>query len=206
MNTKIHLPKISMNQLKNAKLYGCRENFINTLEKNLDILEVGTGGGDYANLLLTITNPKKLDLVDTFNEVDAEFFEDVPLKRFNSNSHFDFVKNRFINETRINLFKGDSVEVLPKIKDKYDYIYIDANHRFEFVEKDLYNSTKILKDGGIIGLNDYADKGSDKYNIYPYGIISAVNFFLDINRDWEVIGFALHDLMFCDIYLKKINK
>jgi len=206
MNIKIHLPKISMNQLKNAKLYGCRKDFINTLEKKLDILEIGTGGGDYANLLLTITNPKKLDLVDTFNEIDAEIFEDIPLKRFSSDSHFDFVKNRFINEKKVNLFKGDSAEVLPKIKDKYDYIYIDADHRFELVEKDLYNATKILKDGGIIGLNDYADKGSDKHNVYPYGVINAVNFFLDINRDWEVIGFALHGLMFCDIYLKKINK
>jgi spermidine synthase len=195
-----------MDQLKNAKLYGCREDFINTLEKNLDILEVGTGGGDYANLLLTITNPKRLDLVDTFNEKDAETVEDIKLERFISDSHFDFVKNRFINETKINLFKADSVEFLPKIKNKYDYIYIDANHTFEFVEKDLYNATKILKDGGIIGLNDYADKGSDKHNIYLYGVISAVNFFLDVNRDWEVIGFALHGLMFCDIYLKKINK
>jgi hypothetical protein len=49
MNTKIHLPKISMDQLKNAKLYGCRENFINTLEKNLDILEGKLDEGSYVS-------------------------------------------------------------------------------------------------------------------------------------------------------------
>jgi spermidine synthase len=195
-----------MAQLKNAKLYGCREDFVNTLEMDLNILEVGTGGGDYASLLLTTINPKKLDLVDTFNEVDAKVFKDIGFKRFRSDSHFNFVSNRFMNQPKVNLFKGNSIEILPKIKEKYDYIYIDADHTSEFVKKDLYNATKILKDGGVIGLNDYASAGPDKYNMYPYGVINAVNFFLDINRDWEVIGFALHELMFCDIYLKKINQ
>jgi spermidine synthase len=195
-----------MAQLKNAKLYGCREDFVNTLEMDLNILEVGTGGGDYASLLLTTINPKKIDLVDTFNETDADVVEDVLLERFTSDSHFNFVSNRFMNQPKVNLFKGNSIEILPKIKEKYDYIYIDADHTSEFVKKDLYNSTKILKDGGIIGLNDYADKGTDSHNIYPYAVINAVNFFLDVNRDWEVVGFALHQKMFCDIYLKKINQ
>jgi predicted O-methyltransferase YrrM len=137
--------------------------------------------------------------------MDAEIIEDVRLKRFDSSLHFSFIKKRFINEANVSLLKGDSAEVLPKIKDRYDYIYIDADHRFEFVEKDLYNATKILKDEGIIGLNDYAYKGVDKYNRYSYGVINAVNFFLDINLDWEVVGFALHNEMFCDIYLKKIK-
>ena len=188
-------PKISSKQLKNIKVYSDREEFILSLNNNISILEIGTLAGDYADLLLKI-NPKNLDLLDTYESNDIH-----GLNRFNKNNHYEYVKNKYKDYKNIKLIKGLSDLMLPVLNKKYyDYIYIDADHKYESINNDLYNSIKLLKENGIIGLNDYLmfDKNNNEY-----GTVFAVNKFLHDNPDWEVIGIALHPFMFCDIYLKK---
>ena len=73
-NKFFFVPEISKNQLKNTKLYPSRKLFIETLNKNINVLEVGTGGGDYAQMLLDNGVPKQLDLLDTFNSLDFYLF------------------------------------------------------------------------------------------------------------------------------------
>lgn len=186
---------ISQSQLNNAKLYSNKFEFIKHLPKNASMLEIGTLAGDYAECLLS-TNPKSLDLVDVFQANDWR-----DLNRFNKDGHFDFVKNRFKNNPEVSLIKGYSHEVLPTLNKKYDYIYIDANHDYEHASRDLNLSLPLLAENGIIGFNDYIYDDAD-YIIY--GVIETVCEFLDKNKDWEVIGFALQERMYADIYIKKI--
>jgi len=190
-------PKISSKQLKNTKIYSDREEFVLSLKNEMSILEIGTLAGDYADLLLKI-NPKKLDLLDTYKSNDIH-----ELNRFDRNNHYDYIINKYKNKDNVRPLKGFSDLVLPVLNKKYyDYIYIDADHKYESINNDLYNAIKLLKENGIIGLNDYLmfDKNNNKY-----GTVFAVNKFLHDNPDWEVIGIALHPFMFCDIYLKKID-
>ena len=186
---------ISQNQLNNAKLYSTKFEFIRFLPKNAKMLEIGTLAGDYAELLLN-TNPDCLDLVDVFGANDWK-----DLNRFNKDGHYDFVKNRFKNNPEVSLYKGYSHNILPTLNKKYDYIYIDANHDYDHVSKDLEYSLPLLADGGIIGFNDYIYDDAD---YIVYGVIETVCEFLDKNRDWEVIGFALQERMYADIYIKKV--
>lgn len=185
---------ISQEQLNNAKLYSNKFEFVKHLPKNGNILEIGTLAGDYAEYLLS-TMPKSLDLVDVF---EANDWRD--LNRFNKQGHYDFVKNRFKNNPEVSLIKGYSNEVMPTLTKKYDYIYIDANHDYEHASQDLNNSIPLLVKGGIIGLNDYIYDDAD---YIVYGVIETVCEFLDKNRDWEVIGFALQERMYADIYIKQ---
>jgi len=190
-------PKISSKQLKNTKIYSDREEFVLSLNSNISILEIGTLAGDYADLLLKI-NPKQLDLLDTYKSNDIH-----GLNRFDSNNHYDYIINKYKNKDNVRPLKGFSDLVLPVLNKKYyDYIYIDADHKYESINNDLYNAIKLLKENGIIGLNDYLmfDKNNNEY-----GTVFAVNKFLHDNPDWEVVGIALHPFMFCDIYLKKID-
>lgn len=190
-------PKISSKQLKNTKIYSDREEFVLSLKNEMSILEIGTLAGDYADLLLK-TNPKKLDLLDTYKSNDIH-----ELNRFDRNNHYDYIINKYKNKDNVRPLKGFSDLVLPVLNKKYyDYIYIDADHKYESINNDLYNAIKLLKENGIIGLNDYLmfDKNNNEY-----GTVFAVNKFLHDNPDWEVIGIALHPFMFCDIYLKKID-
>ena len=186
---------ISQDQLNNAKLYSTKFEFIKHLPKNAHILEIGTLAGDYAELLLK-TNPLSIDLVDVF---EANDWRD--LNRFDKNNHYNFVKNRFKNNPEVSLLRGYSHEVLPTLNKKYDYIYIDANHDYEHASQDLADALPLLAEGGIIGLNDYIYDDAD---YIVYGVIETVCEFLDKNKDWEVIGFALQERMYADIYIKKV--
>ena len=188
---------ISQEQLDNAKLYSTKFEFIKHLPKNANILEIGTLAGDYAELLLQ-TNPLSIDLVDVF---EANDWRD--LNRFDKRGHYNFVKNRFKNNPEVSLLRGYSHDVLPTLKKKYDYIYIDANHDYEHASQDLADALPLLAEGGIIGLNDYIYDDAD---YIVYGVIETVCEFLDRNKDWQVIGFALQERMYADIYLQKIKK
>ena len=184
---------ISQEQLNNAKLYSTKFEFIKHLPKNANILEIGTLAGDYAELLLE-TNPLSIDLVDVF---EANDWKD--LNRFDKNGHYNFVKNRFKNNPEVSLLRGYSHDVLPTLTKKYDYIYIDANHDYEHASQDLADALPLLAEGGIIGFNDYIYDDAD---YIVYGVIETVCEFLDKNKGWEVIGFALQERMYADIYLQ----
>lgn len=186
---------ISQEQLNNARLYSNKFEFIKHIPKNGHILEIGTLAGDYAELLLQ-TSPLSIDLIDVFKANDWR-----DLNRFNKNGHFDFVKNRFKNNPEVSLHRGYSHEILPTLNKKYNYIYIDANHDYEHASRDLDLSLPLLAEGGIIGFNDYIYDDAD---YIVYGVIETVCEFLDKNKDWEVIGFALQERMYADIYVKKI--
>lgn len=187
---------ISQDQLNNAKLYSTKFEFIKHLPMGGNILEIGTLAGDYAELLLE-TNPLSIDLVDVF---EANDWRD--LNRFDKRGHYNFVKNRFKNNPEVSLLRGYSHDVLPTLKKKYDYIYIDANHDYEHASQDLADALPLLAEGGIIGLNDYIYDDAD---YIVYGVIETVCEFLDKNKDWQVIGFALQERMYADIYLQKIK-
>ena len=186
---------ISQEQLNNAKLFKNKEEFAKHIPKGSRVLEIGTLAGDYAEVLIKEVNPESIDLVDVFQANDWP-----DCNRFNKNGHFDFVKNRFKNVKNITYHKGYSHGILPKLNKKFDYIYIDANHDYEHCKTDLLNSLPLLAEDGIIGFNDYIvdqDHGVD------YGVIEVVCEFLNDNKDWEVIAFALQENMYADIYIKR---
>ena len=52
------------------------------------------------------------------------------------------------------LIQGDSTVVYEQINGLYDAVFIDGNHSYEYVKKDLENYWSKVKDGGIIALHD----------------------------------------------------
>ena len=186
---------ISQEQLNNAKLYSTKFEFIKHIPKGGHFLEIGTLGGDYAEPLLA-AEPASLDLLDTFKSKDWE-----GSKRFNEQTHYEYIKDKFKDHPEVSLLKGHTDKVLPSLTKKYDYIYIDADHNYKQVKKDLDNAYKLIADGGIIGFNDYI-YDDRYYNVY--GVIETVCEFLHDNKDWQVIGFALQEEMYADIYIQKV--
>jgi predicted O-methyltransferase YrrM len=64
----------------------------------------------------------------------------------------DIADNRYFKSGEFYQMKTD--EFFQKNSDKFDLIFIDANHDFEYVKKDFENSLKILNPSGIIILDD----------------------------------------------------
>lgn len=55
---------------------------------------------------------------------------------------------------RAQFLQMSSDEYFSKINDKFGLIFIDGDHRKDQVIRDVYNSLKVLEDGGMIALHD----------------------------------------------------
>ena len=163
--------------------------------------ELGVLAGDFSNEILRIVQPKTLYLIDTFASEDWAWIED---KRFTPERHYHFVEERFkreIGEERVVLKRGNSWEVLAGFPDAFfDFVYIDADHSYQAVKKDLETAGLKVKEAGLIALNDYIS--FDHQNQRKYGVVEAVNEFCNVH-DYEMVFFALEVQMFNDVVLKK---
>lgn len=124
------------------------------------------------------------------------------MARFTPATHYEYTKNRFKDYPEVSLLVGNANILLPELTKKYDYIYIDADHSYEQVSNHLKHSLNLISKNGIIGFNDYIY--GDSYG-RKYGVIKAVCEFLSSHAEWEVIGFALQEEMYSDIYIKRVS-
>jgi hypothetical protein len=195
-------------QLRNAKLYNNRWDWVSQLPHKMNIMEVGVSAGDFAEHMYNTIKPQVLYLVDTWEQSDSIFQRGQDNLRFKEGENLAFVQNRF-PYNNVEILKGTSQEVLPHvIKDnnrqfKFDLIYLDAGHSYEEVMQDINNSVQLLSDRGVLVINDYVYIGDPKYP--PYGVIKAVNEFLNKHENWEVSGLILEDHMMCDIILRQVR-
>jgi len=86
---------------------------------------------------------------------------------------------RLAHETRFNWKNDLSIHALSDLireAAKFDFVFIDGNHRFDDVIVDFYLSDQILKPGGLIAFDD----------MWMPSIQAAVSFVLN-NRDYELI-------------------
>ena len=161
-------------------------NRIDLILKNLkignpSILEIGVHKGDFSKELFTNLNPKKLILVDPWISFDDAIYKD----SLYGNSHEtgqkiqdqyfqDITKyfNQEILDNKIEIYRSTSDEFFLANNYKFDLIYIDGNHLFNFVKKDILNSLDFLSDNGIIVLDDYHLSGW-----WKDGVTKAVDFF-----------------------------
>ena len=96
-------------------------------------LEIGTGYGDTFNLVCKY----------------AEFLTGIDrVKRSKVNSRFNVM-----------LYKGDSDSFFKTNKSRYDMIFIDGDHRFDQVKKDIVNALSVLNYDGVIFVHDTFPKG-----------------------------------------------
>ena len=90
------------------------------------------------------------------------------------------VQNRFkveIQKNKLDVHRGFSEDILSRFNDSYfDWAYIDGNHLYEFVKKDLILCIKKVKTGGIIAGDDYYEGGW-----CDGGVKKAVDEFINMN-------------------------
>ena len=146
------------------------------INKDLNILEIGSYEGRSTIFFLTVLKNSKIQCVDMFQpseELLEHDFEKV-FKNFMSNI------NQY--KDRVKVFRGKSDDFFNKNKEKdfYDLIYIDGNHHYEYVLRDAENAFKALKKNGIMIFDDLMWKYYDDVNHNPIGAIKefiAKNYF-----------------------------
>jgi len=84
-----------------------------------------------------------------------------------------------LSEVNVTLVQGKSSEVAKQFEDGYfDFIYIDADHRYEGILKDITAWYPKLVPGGLFGGHDYVNHTIDLDGEYVFGVVKAVNEFI----------------------------
>jgi len=79
---------------------------------------------------------------------------------------------------KIDYIKGDCHKIVHQFEDEFfDFIYIDCDHRYEYVKRDLNDWWPKLRSGGIMAGHDYLEKSCWK-GAWTYGVVTAVNEFV----------------------------
>jgi Methyltransferase domain len=146
-----------------------RERFLNRLPRQSVCAEIGVYRGDFAQLILKATNPKKLHLIDPWRfEIDPAYARSLyggssGRSQSNMDAIYGSVLQRFrsaIKSGAVEVHRNMSSEYCANFQDNYfDWIYIDGNHQYEFVKQDLEMYLPKIKTEGLIAGDDYGSPG-----------------------------------------------
>jgi hypothetical protein len=180
-------PALGEKQIENCQLLSNRFAILERMKTGGVVAEVGVQTGTFSRRILETCAPAKLHLLD----IDLR-------------SHS--IGEKFKTEVAsgvVELHEGDSSSILRAFPDNYfDFIYVDADHSYQGVKRDIAAGASKVKRDGFLLFNDYT-YWSPVENI-TYGVVRAVNE-LCIEDDWGMAYFALANYMYCDVALQRRN-
>lgn len=162
-------------------LISTRDELLKELPKGLKIAELGTFEGSYGKLIWEYTSPSKLYLIDAFTDKTCYSGDKDGLNRrtrYNMEEVRLELKEYFKDYPDVSILKILSWDFLYTLEDDFlDMVYIDANHAYGAVARDLELSRKKVRNDGYITGHDYQPGGlfdevyravndfCDKYNL-----------------------------------------
>ena len=129
--------------------------------------EVGVGSGEHAKQILDYLDCKLylIDIWDYYKE--SNIVHSLP-KLTKSRVTKEWVEKK-LKDYDVEILKEDSIEASKRFKDGFfDFVYIDANHKFNAVIQDLIYWSRKVRKGGIVSGHDYYEK-------YQRHVMNAVN-------------------------------
>ena len=121
--------------------------------------EVGVADGRYSEILCQKIKGLELIAVDPFYREGHEERARQRLAPFNAH-----------------IIKKTSMEAFSEVPDEsLDFVFIDGNHKFDYVIEDVVNWARKVKKGGIVSGHDY-------YHFHDSGVIEAVNAYCESHK------------------------
>jgi hypothetical protein len=143
---------------------------VNIQKKKLKGVEVGVLNGDYSEKIYNYYRKK----------FDFEFYLVDPWKSFSDYDQkmldqcYKNVLNKFKNIKKVKILKQTSEQASKKFaNESLDFVYIDGNHEYNYVSKDLRLWFPKLRSHGVLFGDDYSRS---------YGVHKAVNQFAFDNK------------------------
>lgn len=174
-----------------------REGLLPYLPKGAVGAEIGVAEGAFSAAILDSAQPVELHLIDPWSHLESgsdllqapdilgqvdqslargERF-DAPPPNPEGDELFAQVAGRFEGDARVRLHRQYSYKAAAGFDDGYfDFVYVDGNHHYEFVLRDLHDFAAKLKPGGLLfGHDFFEDEFARKEH---YGVIDAVSAFV----------------------------
>jgi len=200
----LEAPVIAGSALEDCKVFSNRESALELVSTHGMVVEVGVAYGDFSAHLLSRLKPREFFAIDSFNHLskDNDLWGNERMKQ-SQLSHLEYYQERFgpeISSGMVKVLQGLSWECLDQLEDaSADLIYIDADHAYESVLRDLETALRKVKPDGIIQVNDYTN--FDPVAGEPYGVMKATNEVINAHN-LKIAGFAFHPLGFHDVCLR----
>ena len=191
--------------LQGASLLPDREAILPLLPKAKVFAEVGVATGGFSRLVRSVCAPSLFVAIDEFRLHELpELWGQPSASLFGGKTHAEAYRETFadaIASGSMRVLEGDSADCLERLEDaSVDIIYVDADHRYEFVRRDLAVARRKVRADGWIIVNDYlmvAELGA----ALCYGVVHATHEFM-LEHDWGMQYLALQTRMFCDVVLR----
>ena len=137
-----------------------RYKFARWLPKGGIGVEVGVAYGEHAAILLEIVRPERLYLVDPWEKNSDETNRGTTVLK--SQAQIDEmcqqVRDRFKGDERVKIIRASSDEastMFGVVEQYCDWAYIDGQHTYEMVKKDIANWLPWIRAGGVICGHDW---------------------------------------------------
>jgi len=178
-------PRLRQEHVEGARLVPGREVLLSLLPQEAVVCEVGVWEGAFSRRILELARPAQLHLIDAeLHRLDLGDF------------------SRGLETGAIVLHEGDSAGRLASFPDGFfDWIYVDADHRFEGVSRDVAVAKRKVKRDGLLLFNDYIrwTRRSTEY-----GVIPAVNALI-LEEGWRIVFIALSESGYNDVALRRMR-
>ncbi len=124
--------------------------------------EIGVLGGGYSLELCKANPDLALYCIDSWGINEKRHKEYHERK-------YDEAHIRLKDYKKVNFIMGLSLEVVRDFIDGYfDFVYIDANHNFDHIMRDLIEWSAKVREGGIVSGHDYTDGSQVKEAVDIY--------------------------------------
>ena len=117
-------------------------NLLKKLPENFKYLEIGSYEGNSALYVSTNFPNSYVTCVDLWEDVEEYKGKDFNIIEKNFDLNLKGLSN-------INKIKSKSDDFFIKNTITYDFIYVDGNHKFDYVLRDCENAWRFLNDGGF---------------------------------------------------------
>jgi Methyltransferase domain len=191
--------------LRDARLFANRNDLVRHLTRPCELVgEVGVALGDFSDFLIETLRPRTFVGIDNFVIHQYDKLWGTPTKQiFGTDTHEFFYREKMKKHQDCNVIvdPGLSDVRLATYEDRsFDFLYIDADHRYDQVKRDAQQAARKIKDDGVVIFNDYVIY--DIFAAHEYGVVPVVNELIT-DHGFKIIGFALQQWMFCDIAVSK---
>jgi predicted O-methyltransferase YrrM len=142
-------------------------------------VEIGTEKGKYALQLMKANPNLHLTTCDPYYIYEnAEGYLVSEDENFHK-KHYKQAKKRLEQYPNCQIVTLPSMATIePFDRNSIDFVYIDGNHRLDYVTEDIVNWTYRVKPGGIVALHDYIKHKGQKFSHVPYAIHAYMEAYL----------------------------